>query len=243
MTPITKSVEKMRVQLATQLIPDRARSFAPLGVPWLRNWLARFDLSKLSSISLREAGPKACDIHPSYQRPHNGAWGTAHPPPKRSRKIGWQLYCAVARAFPSGVVVPLPPIYRADDGTWAPTPSQAERFGDRMPVWDSDTLEGYQLCLTVSKDAAEVWADENIVNNAGRIAGMAMIKGKPMIRVETYVPLADANEAAVWIVTNLAYYWLRHTQQIPGLRGGKETAAALFACETLESFKKERIGA
>jgi hypothetical protein len=225
-----EAITKMRTQQAAQLLHDRG--FAPVAVPWLRNWLVQFDLAKLSSIDLRQTGPSQ----------HGACWGSAHPPPKRSRKIGWQLYCAVSRDLPGVVATPLPPLYRAEDGSWGATPSQVERYGDRMPVWDSEILDAYQLCLTVSKEAAGVWAEENELDGA-RIVGMGKVKGRPMVKIDRLIPIANGDEAAVWILTNLCYYWLRHTQQIPGMRGSKDAAAGLFACETLETFQKERAGA
>jgi len=223
-----KAIDKMRAQLAEQLLRDPG--FAPAAVPWLRGWLVQFDLAKLDSIYVRrEPGdwPDAC-------------WGNANPPPKRSRKQGWGLTCLLAPNYPNQVPYSLPPLYRQDDGTWAPAPSRVAIYGDLLPDWTDDTIDAYFLCLEVNDAAALTWAEENRTPAGVQIAGHGRPGGKRMIKVEGHEPIADVDESLVFIVAFMAHYWLRHTRQTPGIGGGRETAAGVFARGVLEQFRRER---
>jgi hypothetical protein len=225
-----QAITKMRAQQADQILRDAG--FAGAAVPWLRRWLVQFDLAKLSGISLR--------LHQRASLQSCACWGSANPPPKRSRTIGWTLGCHVASTYPNSVAIPLPPLYRDEQGTWAPAPSRVEHFGARLATWPQDILESYVLCLNTDKYAAEVWASENVLPDGGRIVGHSCIKGRHMIKVEGREPIADVDESVIYIVAHLAHYWLRRTRQVPGIGGGKDASAALFACGVLEQWRSEK---
>lgn len=223
-----KAITKMRAQQAQTLLPYWTENQA--GIEWLRGWLVQFDLAKLSGIGWKT---HRGDIS-------QACWGNANPPPKRSRKFGWTLTCVLAPNFPNATTISMPPFYRSPDGTWAPAPSRVAVYGDDLPDWSDEIIEAYFMCLDVNDTAGQVWAEDNRTPAGMQIAGHGKPGGRRMLKVERHEPIADASEASVFVVGHLSYYWLRHTQQTPGLGGGRNTAAGLFGRSVLNRFRAER---
>src|SRR6266516_4143479 len=109
------------------IVHPEVKARAPEAVAWVKEFLARFDVSLLGWLRI-DFGREHRDRQGRIYYKFHGVYGRCWYPTKKQPSI--RLSCQVPGPFPCAIITRKKPIYRRSDGTW---PAEAKQ--NRGPVY------------------------------------------------------------------------------------------------------------
>ncbi|UCC72010.1 MAG: hypothetical protein JSV86_16830 [Gemmatimonadota bacterium] len=195
--------------------------------------LSRFDRRKLDVLSLSAAHRLSLNT----ARPSRSDWAvrSAKPPP-RSRRVGWRLTAKIVGDGPFLHVAEKPPLYRQEDFSWRPAKAGAAYAS----VWPDDVLNALSAIeLAGNATAAARRFRKDYTKPNGDMIGAHRVTDKAeWFNVDSFVTLADCDEAVVYVSAYAMYPWLRRTRQVGVRRSTHEHFH--YAASRLTQFRRER---